>query len=601
MIPSDRSDSSKATPEGLAPQLLTGTIGTGTIGKGTIGKGALAAGVSEAHLSRLMRLAVQGAEDGIVIADALQADLPLIYANDAFERITGYPREEALGRNMRFLQGDQTDQAELDEIRQALRDRRHCRVTLRNFRKDGSPFWNMVVLAPIYDELEHVTHFLGVLSDVTEKRRAETELAYTLSHDTATGLVRVELLLESVQKRIAMSPWDPLCMLFIDIDHFFGINKVLGQTDGDRLLREIATRLRLAAGAEARVARVVSDEFVVAIGRCVPQKALAIAELLRARIAEPFVCNGVRVITSASIGLASYPTNGLKASDLARQAETAMMCAKRRGGNSICTAPPVSTASLEDQHQLGADVCSALDQGAFELHYESRISGADARIIGFEALARWHHPQAGWIAPERFIPVIETLGLMAAFGQWVIHEGCSQLRRWLNTGCDGLLVGINVSAQQLLQPGFADLVIAALDEFAIPPALLELEFSAGLAAVDADCVRESLAPLRALGVGLALDDFGTHLSGQGYLPLFSKMKIDRRIVAGLPDDPTQMAIAMTILGVAHSMHMRVVAEGIETEAQRALMISLGCEELQGHLFGRAVPAAAVFHQLASSS
>jgi diguanylate cyclase (GGDEF)-like protein/PAS domain S-box-containing protein len=528
-------------------------------------------------------------DDGLVVVDAQLPDLPVVYVNEGFERITGYTREEVLGRNMRFLQGEETEQAELDVIREALRDGRGCKIMLRNFRKDGTPFWNLLTIVAAHNDEGYLTNFVGLLMDVTEQRRAEAEMTYALGFDEVTGLPRLEVALDQMQNQITASPWDPLCVIFIDVDRFFGLSQLLGHEIGNALLREAAKRVREAAGAEARVACVGGDKFVVSLPRYVPQKAAAVAERLRVRLNDFFIYSDVRMAVSASIGIASYPTHGMKATDLVRRAKKAMKRAKRLGGNAVCLNTDDRTPAEFEQRRLLADaVSNALRNKELELRYEPRILGRDARVIGFEALTRWNHPGSGWVSPAEFIPIIETLGLMPELGRWIIEEACRQMRVWRDAGHRDLTLSINVSSQQLLDPNFARSVRETLAAADLPGSVLELEFSKGIFNLNFESVRAMLIPLQALGITFALDDFGADQSNLDQLELFRALKIDRSHIGGLPHDKRSVAIAKSILSVGHHMEMAVIAEGIETKEQHDLLLSLGCMQFQGYLFGQAM-------------
>jgi diguanylate cyclase (GGDEF)-like protein/PAS domain S-box-containing protein len=528
-------------------------------------------------------------DDGLVVADAQLPDFPVIYVNEGFERITGYTREEVLGRNVRFLQGEETEQPELDVIRQALRDSSGCKVTLRNFRKDGTPFWNLLTIVAAHNDEGRLTHFIGLLMDVTEQRRAEAEMAYALGYDTVTGLPRLEVVHDHIQNQIAASPWDPLCVLFIDIDRFFDLSQLLGHEAGNALLREAGKRVREAAGAEARVACVSSDKLVVSLRRCVPQKAAAIAERIRIRLNDFFIHADVRMAVSASIGVAGYPAHGMKAMDLVRYAKKAMSRAKRLGGNAVCLSTDDRTpAEFEQRRLLAAAVSNASRNNELELRYEPRVGGRDSRVTGFEALTRWNRPGSGWVSPAKFIPVIETLGLMPELGGWIIREACRQMRVWRDAGHRDLMLSINVSPQQLLETDFARSVREALAASDLPGSVLELEFSKGIFNLNFESVRAMLIPLKALGVTFALDDFGADQSSFEQLEWFAALKIDRSHVVGLPHNERSVAIAKSILAIGRNMGMAVVAEGIETAVQHELLLSLGCTQFQGYLFAQAM-------------
>lgn len=459
-------------------------------------------------------------------------------------------------------------------------------------------FWNRLSLAPIRDEDNRLTHYLGLMYDVTERRRAEAELAYAVSHDTTTGLPRYEIVRDSLCQRLTMSPWDPVSVLFVDLDHFYGINESLGPAYGDALLQKVAARIRKEAGSEARIARISGDTFIVVLPRCIVEHAIDIGKNICSAIHSSFEHEGAVATVTASIGVASYPLHCFEPLELIRRAEVAMNHAKQEGGDTAQVFEPDRVQEIEDRRLLGRQLRSAIANGQLVLHYEPRLSGDLRRVTGFEALARWPHAQLGWIAPQRFIPVLETLGLMPEFGRWAISEATHQLRRWHDAGARDLCVCVNVSRAQLLRPGLVEHVRQALRSSGVKPSLLELEFSM----LPSDSGREracaTLTELHEVGVRLSLDEFSGVGTVLAFPRLFSGLKIGRTIIGTVPGNAQHVAVAQALTGIGRALHMQITAEGIETAEQRDFAVQLGCERLQGHLFSNAIPAAEVLAWLA---
>ncbi|KFN42981.1 hypothetical protein N790_11235 [Arenimonas malthae CC-JY-1] len=542
----------------------------------------------------LLQRAVESSMNGIVIADAQAPDMPIIYVNPSFERMTGYTAEQALGRNCRFLQGEERNQPELENLRRALRDASDCNVMLRNFRSDGELFWNHLFISPVRDEAGKLTHFVGIQNDLTERRQVEAELAYAANHDPVTGLPRFPIL-EAALGDLLDDEAAEVSLLFIDLDHFHAINESMGHVIGDEALRIIAGRMSDVLGGPGYLARFAGDEFVAVVPHGTHEQVLGTAGALRATIAQPIGGDGYKLFLTASVGIARSPEHGTSGMDLLRRAEAAMTRAKGQGRDGVCEFSAAQMQELEDRLVLGSRLREAITRNELELNYQPQLDAADHRVTGFEALVRWNSPELGRVPPGRFIPIAEALGLMPEVGMWVLDEACRQLRAWLDQGFGGFTVAVNFSAQQLQRPDIAGLVAAALSRHGVPGHMLEIELTESSLMENVERVQVRLAELKALGVSLSLDDFGTGYSSLAYLKQFSldKLKIDRSFVKDLPENSADSAIARTIVAVGHELKMVVAAEGVETGEQAVFLRQIGCDELQGYHFGRPAAAADV--------
>ena len=543
---------------------------------------------------QLLERAVESSINGVVIADANAPDMPIIYVNPAFESMTGYSAAEVLGRNCRFLQGALRQQPELEVLRQALRDQTDCNVILSNQRKDGSLFWNHLFLSPVRDDEGHLTHYVGVQNDLTERRQVEAELAFTANHDAVTGLPRFPIL-ESALAVLLDKPDAVVSLFYIDIDHFHAINESMGHLIGDEALRLVAERLSAVLGGTAFLARFAGDEFVAIAPGADSARAAELAGQMRTALAQPIGGDGYRLYLTASIGISRSPEHGESAMELLRRAEAAMTRAKRQGRDVACEFSASQMQELEDRLVLGARLRDAIARDELSLHYQPQLRAVDRRITGFEALVRWNSPELGPVPPGRFIPIAEALGLMPEVGNWVMNEACRQLRAWVDQGRSGFTVAINVSAQQLQRPDIVGTVRDTLARHGVPAGMLEIELTESSLMENVERVQDRLAELKALGVSLSLDDFGTGYSSLAYLKQFSldKLKIDRSFVRDLPDSADDAAIARTVIAMGHQLRMVVAAEGVETEAQAAFLREIGADELQGYHFGRPVAAAEI--------
>ena len=542
----------------------------------------------------LLQRAVESSMNGIIIADAQSGNLPIIYVNPAFESLTGYSSEEVMGRNCRFLQGEETRQPELDILRRALSDGSDCNVILRNFRKDGELFWNHLFISPVRDESGSITHFVGIQNDLTERRQVEAELAYAANHDPVTALPRYPIL-EAAIGNLLDRDGAELSVLFIDIDHFHAINESMGHIIGDEALRLVSERLRDVLGGPGYLARFAGDEFVAVVPDAPREKVLEVAEALRQAVAQPIEGDGYSLYLTASIGIARSPLHGDSGTDLLRRAEAAMSRAKREGRDAVCEFSTQQMQELEDRLVLGARLREAVSRDELQLHYQPQLDASSRRITGFEALLRWNSPDLGSVPPGRFIPIAESLGLMPELGLWVLNEACRQLSAWRQQGREGFTVAVNFSAHQLQRPDIVQRVREALERHAVPRGMLEIELTESSLMENVDRVKGRLAEIKALGVSLSLDDFGTGYSSLAYLKQFSldKLKIDRSFVKDLPGDAADAAIARTIVAVGHELRMVVAAEGVETQAQADFLREMGCDELQGYHFGRPAPASEI--------
>jgi diguanylate cyclase (GGDEF)-like protein/PAS domain S-box-containing protein len=542
----------------------------------------------------LLQRAVESSTNSLIITDAKAPDNPIIYVNPAFEETTGYPAAEVIGRNCRFLQFEETDQAEVDIVRKALREETDCNVILCNQRKDGSSFWNHLYISPVRDDEGQLINFVGIQNDLTERQRVEAELAYAASHDPVTGLSRFPVLEMAMVDMLAEGE-PPLTLMYIDIDHFHGINESMGHLIGDEALGAVAARISAALGEAGKLARFAGDEFVAVARNLDPAEALVLAESLRIAVAEPIEGDGYRLFLTASIGISRSPEHGVTANELLRRAEAAMTRAKRQGRDGVCEFSVELMQELEDRLVLGARLREAIHRDELSLHYQPQLRARDRHVTGFEALVRWNSPDLGFVAPGRFIPIAESLGLMPEVGGWVLNEACRQIRVWLDQGRKDFKVAVNFSAQQLQRPDIVDLVSGNLAKHGVPAAMLEIELTESSLMENVERVQCVLSQLKALGLSLSLDDFGTGYSSLSYLRQFSldKLKIDRSFVKDLPDNADDAVIARTIVAMAHQLRLVVAAEGVETEAQSTFLTEIGCDEMQGYYFGRPVPAAEI--------
>ena len=432
-------------------------------------------------------------------------------------------------------------------------------------------------------------------------RQINAQLRHQALHDALTGLPNRTAFLERLGTALmdARTGLGPFAVLALDLDRFKLINDSLGHSVGDELLREVARRLRTAVRSGDTVARMSGDEFLV-LARQVRSRAEAgqIAESIIEALSKPLRLDSLEVLVSTSIGISLHPGDADAQETLLAHADEAMYSAKRRGGRTWQCFAADMNGFTQERLRLESDLHRALERGQLELHYQPRVDVVSGRVSSVEALLRWRHPERGYIPPLAFIPIAEETGLILPIGAWVLQEACRQARRWQNDGLP-LRVAVNLSALQFRESGLLHTIATALDAQQLPPMLLELEITESAVMTDAQSSVAILEQLSRMGVVVSVDDFGTGYSNMSYLRRFpiDRLKIDASFVREMNDDPQTGVIVHAIISLAHSLHMKVIAEGVETPLQLARLAALGCDQYQGYLFGRPASAASLESKL----
>jgi diguanylate cyclase (GGDEF)-like protein/PAS domain S-box-containing protein len=437
-------------------------------------------------------------------------------------------------------------------------------------------------------------HFLDSLgaacANAAERQRSGKRLHYLATHDPLTALPNRAAFGERLEASIAAarSRSQRVPLLVIDLDHFKNVNDTLGHAAGDVLLLEAARRLRAALPSGCFVARLGGDEFSVIgppglAGAAIADCAHAVVEALRA----PFRIDGQEVFIAASVGIAIYPRDGAGGDELVRNADTAMYSAKQQGRNRACRFEPAMNARLARRAMLETGLRNALEKHEFSLVYQPKQDLGNGRLTGFEALLRWSS-QGEQVPPTEFIPVLEDCGLIVAVGAWVIETVSNQIRAWHDLGMPAVPVAINLSARQFQQENLVGTILAATRAAGIAPSMLEFELTETMLMSDPDAAQATMLRLKAAGIGLSIDDFGTGYSSLAYLKRFplDALKIDRAFVRDLPGDGDDLAITCAVIALAHSLGLRVIAEGVEHAAQMDALRLHGCDEIQGYYYGR---------------
>lgn len=528
----------------------------------------------------------------------------IVAVNPAFTRLTGYTPEEVMGRNPRFLAAGRTPPETYVALWQSLNERGHWCGELWDHHKDGSVHPMLATMSVIRDPAGKLTNYTASFVDISERKAEEMRIERLAHHDTLTGLHnRFSLHLRLEQALLAARREEGrLAVLFFDMDRFKRVNDELGHHVGDLLLTEIASRLSGSARVSDIIARLGGDEFVMVLtglGEQAQDLVEQIVSKVSERLAQPYLLDGHTVHSSSSIGIALFPEHGEDIEQLTRHADLAMYHAKEGGRGIYCFYDASMNPGHSERQALEADLQHALDEQGFELHYQPQIrsDGDDRCLYRLEALARWRHSERGWVPPAQFLPIIENMGLAVSFGSWVIDESCRQIARWRAEHAGVVRVAVNLSASQLRSPILVQQTQTSLLRHGIEPGGLEFEIDESVVIHGADEVVSQLAALHELGVQIAVANFGSLLSSLVYLRRLpvDTLKLSREVIAAIdrPGDGNTSVIVDATLTLAHDMKLRVVAEGVETEAQRKFLISHRCDLLQGYLLSKPLTEAEV--------
>ncbi|HJW23908.1 MAG TPA: EAL domain-containing protein [Rhodocyclaceae bacterium] len=542
----------------------------------------------------LARKVFEVSSEAIMITDARNR---IVSVNAAFQAITGYCREEVLGHDPKFMSSGRHDAGFFLAMWESLQDSGHWEGEIWDKRKDGSVYPKWLTIDTIRDDQGAISHHVAVFSDITERKASEERIAFLAHHDPLTGLPNRLTLSLHLEHAIEQAKRDQLRigLMFIDLDNFKRINDTLGHHIGDLLLCEVARRIRAAVRESDIVARIGGDEFVLVLERCgLPTDAASVAQKIIDQLGEPYHFESHELHTTPSIGIGIYPDDGEDIETLMKNADAAMYHAKGLGRNNYQFYAQEMNAAAAHRLRLESRLRLAMATSEdFALHYQPQVDLASGRVIGFEALIRWKDVELGAVPPSVFIPVAEEIGLIHYIGTWVLHTACQQARAWMDAGLEFGRVSVNVSPQQFRQPRFAALVQTILAETGLPAAALELEITESTLMDTADFAVSILNQLKEVGVALAIDDFGTGYSSLAYLKRFpiDYLKIDRSFVDDIETDSSDGAIAIAVIALAHSIGLKVVAEGVETEGQRDFLTRHGCDRVQGYFYCRPVSAA----------
>lgn len=551
--------------------------------------------ISEQHRTeeKLQQAATvfESTAEGVIITDTQQR---ISAVNRAFSQITGYTEAEALGETPRLIGSGLHETAFFATLWYRLAADGHWQGEILNRRKCGELFPCWLTINAVRNLEQVITHFVAVFADISSLKQAQARLDHQAHHDPLTGLPNRTLFETRLAAALA-SDHGMACgaLLFLDLDRFKHINDSLGHPVGDLLLKGIAQRLRSLARGSDTLARLGGDEFILLLpGIEHAEQAEAFAEQMLSGFSAPFQAGEHEFFIGASIGVALYPDDGQDVATLVKNADAAMYRAKAKGRNRVECYTRDMTAQAHARIELEQELRRALERDELSLRYQPKFCLPDHALVGAEALIRWSHPVLGDIPPERFVALAEENGTILQLGDWVLEQACAQLQRWRGTPFGALAV--NLSGRQLRQPGLPERIRELLCTYGLDPRQLQLEITETFIMNRTEEALDVLHQLKALGVQLAIDDFGTGYSSLSYLkrlPL-DTLKIDQSFVRGLPDDSNDAAIARAIIALGRDLNLTVVAEGVETPAQRHFLAREGCEQVQGYLLSPPLSAQA---------
>ena len=516
------------------------------------------------------------------------------YVNKAFTQISGYEPWEVIGKTPHLLKSGQTSPATYQEMWEKLSQGLTWQGELINQRKDGSIYTEKAVIYPVRNSAGVVTNYVAHKEDITLQRETEQRIHQLSNYDQITGLANREVLEQRLKQLITRSSESdlPLTVLWMDLDNFKAVNDSLGHDAGNLLLVKVSNRLRKELGDQVTLSRVSGDGFVALLPHTDQQAAALLARHLLDALQKPVRLYSRQLSVSASIGMSIYPGDSDSVTGLMMNAETAMYRVKMEGRNGL----RFFSQDMQEHSLRALEIASALKQAdmdqEFHIVYQPQMSIKDGRFVGAEALLRWTHPVWGNVSPGEFIPIAEQSGRILEIGGWVLRHVAQQMRRWRDDGLGDFSVAVNLSALQFVQTDMVKNIIETVARAGISSHCIEVELTESVALNNPIAAGQAISALRNAGFLVSIDDFGTGYSSMSYLKRFAvdKLKIDQSFIRELGKDVDDQAIVSAIVQMAHSLGMKTIAEGVETEEQLAILREKSCDEIQGYLYSKPLPA-----------
>ena len=541
--------------------------------------------------SQLVQVLEQTA-DIVIVTDA---NAQIEYINPAFEKITGFSQGDAIGQNLIQFLSCQNTQELCTQAQNVLLSGEVFQNEITSTCKDGSIYRARITIVPLVDHKHKTTHFIATLKDIFEHVHDQLHMQHQLNHDALTDLPGRAIFLDRLQHAISKAHYHNrlVAILLLDLDLFSNINKTLGTNIGDNLIQQLSQRFNATIREGDTIARFGSDEFVILLDDFDSDETLSIiSQKLLDSLTTPFNINEHEIHITASIGISVYPGDGKDPETLLRNADIAMYRAKELGKNNFQFFSESMTARVFERITLKNSLRHALERDEFELYYQPQFDAQNGSIFGVEALLRWQHPELGLITPANFIPLLEETGLIEPVGIWILRTACLQSKKWHDNGLN-FQMSVNLSSRQFNNESFITSLKNIITDTQVNPQDLELELTESMLMRNASSTINALKSLNKLGVRFAIDDFGTGYSSLNYLRRFpiDTIKIDRSFVRDITTDADDMAICSAIIGMAHSLSLNVIAEGVETREQLEFLKDRDCHYIQGNYLGHPTPAA----------
>ena len=522
----------------------------------------------------------------------------IIQVNDKFCQTSGYRSDELIGQNHRMLSSGKHPHTFFSDLWKTIEHGEIWSGEICNRSKRGALYWFDTSIVPLKDEDGHIHRYISIRIDVTERKKTEERMAHMGTHDGLTGLPNRILLQDRIKQALAHDRRYGTCaaVIFIDLDQFKVINDSLGHDIGDLLLIDVASRLLSCVREEDTVARQGGDEFIILLPN-IPhaEHAETVGNTILKAIVRPYQIQGNELHISASIGISVFPDDCEDVKSLMKNSDTAMYHAKEKGRNNCQRFSSEMNLLAEEKHEMLTHLRQALARNEFELFYQPIIDIDSNEIVSLEALLRWRHPEKGEIPPFEFIPLAEESGLIIPIGDWVLDTGCMQLKEWLDKGYDIPQLSINLSVRQFYQRELINTIEGILKRTGLDGSLLELEITEGILMENTDELVATMYKIKEMGLRISVDDFGTGYSSLSYIKSFpiDTLKIDRSFIMDIPSDPGDAAIVKTVIALAHSLKMDVIAEGVENEEQLNFLRKEKCDKYQGFYYSKPCSASEI--------